>query len=155
MTRRPVTYPRPVEATLHVHLANGDTWEATSADLDKFGLVNPHDAYAVFENTLGEILAQAGLIRADITEARLNAVRYLVETAIVNPGLIDHPEYRGWPDVVALERAVQSAHLDPVDVEDALGAFDMDAPDETVANIARYLTERMSGKLAERTGVPT
>lgn len=79
------TYDRPVEATLHVHLANGETWEATPEDLMRFGLTSKLDAYA----RVRDLLATALPWRADLTGSPLNAVRHLAETAIVYPDLID------------------------------------------------------------------
>jgi len=35
-----VRYQRLVEAELHVHLANGESWPATDVDLREFDLVN-------------------------------------------------------------------------------------------------------------------
>lgn len=83
------TYDRPVEATLHVHLANGETFEAGPADLAKFGLVKPRDAYLAFADHLRGLLQGANLIGRDLTDARLNPVRYLVDLAINNPNLLD------------------------------------------------------------------
>ena len=101
------TYDRPVKATLHVHLDNGETFQATAADLAKFGLVDSLDAYMRFDEALGKALRSAGLIGGDITDAALNPVRYLVETAIRNPELLDHPEHNGWRSVAAIERVLQ------------------------------------------------
>jgi hypothetical protein len=96
------TYDRPVKATLHVHLENGESWPVTR-----------HSAYMTFDETLGELLMQAGLISNDITEARLNPVRYLVETTIAHPDLIDHPDHDGWASVVEIERALQASPVLP------------------------------------------
>lgn len=103
---REVNYDRPVKATLHVHLDNGDTWEATAADLERFNLVDRHAAYMQFDDALRNILRGAGLIERDITDAALNPLRYLVETAISHPDLLDHPDHDGWSSVADLERAL-------------------------------------------------
>lgn len=102
------TFNRPVRATLHVHLENGETWEATHEDLDQFNLVDRHEAYMVFNKALTKILRDARLIDGnDITDTQLNAVRYLVEIAITSPHLLWHAENEGWRSVADLERALQ------------------------------------------------
>lgn len=105
-------YSRPIKATLHVHLATGESWEATPEDLAKFGLDKVHDAYFRFDQALGKLLGDAGLIeRRDVTRARLNIVRYLAETAIVMPDLLDHPDHvEDWARIVEIERILQQ-HL--------------------------------------------
>lgn len=107
MTNREVTYDRPVKATLHVHLDNGESWPATAEDLERFGLARSLDAYMSFEYALGRILRGAGLVTGDITDARLNPVRHLAEIAIRHPDLLDHPDNEGWREVAAIERALQ------------------------------------------------
>jgi hypothetical protein len=103
-------YERPIKATLHVHLENGESWEVTPLDLDKFNLVNRHEAYMVFDDVLTKVLTDAGLIGGDITEARLNPLRYLVETAVVHPDLLGHPDRNEWASVADVEHALQD-HL--------------------------------------------
>lgn len=106
------TYERPIEATLHVHLANGETWEAEADDLDRFGLVQRGEAYRVFRTTLMKILRRADLLsRDDLTDAALNPVRELAEYALRYPHLVDHHEHEGWPEVAKIERVLQ-AHAD-------------------------------------------
>lgn len=102
------TYDRPIKATLHVHLDNGESWEATPEDLERFRLVNRHNAYITFDDALSKALRDPGLIGRDVTDAQLNPVRYLVETAIVHPDLLDHPDHEGWRDVAELERRLQA-----------------------------------------------
>jgi hypothetical protein len=106
-TARGASYDRPVKATLHVHLDNGEQWPVTKADLERFGLVDSLDAYMRFDDVLSEVLRSAGLIGRDLTDAELNPVRYLVETAIRNPRLLGHSENNGWSSVADLERALQ------------------------------------------------
>lgn len=101
------TYQRPVEAKILVHLDNGEAFEATPGDLEKFGLVNARDAYMIFNDELCRLLTDAGLIDGDLTDAKLNALRYLVETAIVNPDLIGHSDHNDWDEVVDTERTLQ------------------------------------------------
>lgn len=104
------TYDRPTEATLHVHLANGETWEANPDDLAKFGYVNRLDAYMAFDDHLRDVLHAAGLIEREATEARLNPLRYLVELAINLPQLLTHPDMRETDaQVVAIEQALRDA----------------------------------------------
>jgi hypothetical protein len=121
---RPATYQRPVEATLVVRAADGDSWAATEADLGKFNLVGRSDAYMVFDDALSQVLREAHLIDRDITEAALNPVRYLVETAIAHPELLNNPGHRGWRDVAQIERTLQAVECVasgdvPADVLDA------------------------------------
>lgn len=108
-TARQASYDRPVKATLHVHLDNGEQWPVTPADLEHFGLVDSLEAYMRFEDALSKVLHDAGLIGRDLTDAQLNPVRYLVETAIRNPHLLNHREHGGWSSVADLERALQHA----------------------------------------------
>lgn len=107
-TAREASYDRPVPATLHVHLDNGEQWPVTAAELQRFGLVNSLDAYMRFDDALSKVLRDAGLIGPDVTDAQLNPIRYLVETAIHNPHLpLSHPEHDGWSSVADLERLLQ------------------------------------------------
>lgn len=102
------TYERPVEATLHVHLANGENWPVTDADLAKFGLVRRLDAYVAFDERLRNVLYGAGLLpTGDVTDSELNPLRYLVETAVAHPDLLDHPEHDGWAAITTIERVLQ------------------------------------------------
>lgn len=106
-----VTYDRPVGAALHVHLTNGETWEATDQDLVKFGLVNQLDAYMRFRDRLAGILRDAGLIdRAmQLTGCELNPLRHLAELAIAMPDLLDHPDNtESWQEVADLERRLRT-----------------------------------------------
>ena len=114
--KRTVEYQRPVQARLMVHLDNDeDPWEATPEDFERFGLVDRHDAYMVFDDALTSILERAGMIEdgrlntARLNTARLNAVRYLVETAIVMPELLNHPDHEGWAHVAEIERRLQAS----------------------------------------------
>lgn len=103
------TYDQPVEATLQVKLANGSAWEATEADLNRFGYVKRLDAYMTFQRHLTRVLLDAGLIRRELTEARLNPIRYIAELALNYPDLLDHPETRETDaEIVELERHLQT-----------------------------------------------
>ena len=103
------TYDRPVEATLQVKLADGSTWDATPEDLDRFGYVKRLDAYLAFDDHLSQVLKAAGLIRGDITEARLNPLRYIVELAICHPSLLAHREVADDnARIVEIERHLQA-----------------------------------------------
>lgn len=89
----PATYDRPTKAQLRVHLADGESWEATPADLDKFGYVDRAQTYLRVTRHLQKLLADAGLLPSgDIVDAHLNPLRYLVELAVCHPDLLDHPE---------------------------------------------------------------
>jgi hypothetical protein len=100
-------FNRPIRGTLHVHLDTGETWEAKPEDLARFNLVDRHDAYMAFDDALRQILRDAELIDGDITDAQLNAVRYLVEIAITSPDLLWHSGHEGWRSVAELERGLQ------------------------------------------------
>lgn len=78
------TYNRPVDATLHVHLDNGETWEATAEDMKKFGLVKRLDVYSLLDKKLRE-----GLPLDDITDAEINPLRYLFEVVLMYPTHFD------------------------------------------------------------------
>lgn len=105
-------YERPVTARLVVRLDNGEEWEATPDDLKQFNLTETSEAYSRFERALSALLTSAGLIRGDVTDAKLNIVRYLAETAIVFPELLELDK-RGseWGKVVEIERTLQEARL--------------------------------------------
>lgn len=81
------TYDRPVEASLHVHLANGETWEVTPNDLANFRLTDKFDAYSGWEKKVTHA------INDDITESPLNPLRYLLECILFYP---DH--FTEYPD---------------------------------------------------------
>lgn len=104
------TFDRPVPATLHVHLENGETWEATPADLEKFGLAKRREVYATFEKALIKALEPHGY--HDITDALLNPLRYLTEVAIHYPDhFTEFPEemQRLLGEVAALEETLVEA----------------------------------------------
>lgn len=104
------TYERPVKATLHVHLDNGDSWPATEADLERFRLTDTLDAYIRFDRALDRALRVGGVLSGDLTNAELNPVRYLAEIAIGHPDLLDHPEHEEeWRAVAELERRLQQS----------------------------------------------
>lgn len=106
------TYDRPTPATLHVKLKNGETWEATADDLEKFGYVKRLDAYITFSRHLAKVLFDAGLIERekDLTRTQLNPLRYIAELAICHPALLDHPENAETDaQIVAIERALRTA----------------------------------------------
>jgi hypothetical protein len=94
------TYERPHKATLYVHLDNGEVFEAKPEDLEKFNLVSRHEAYMTFDDAWSKILRRDDLVTGDITNALLNPVRYLVrylvETAIAHPNLLDYEEHGEW-----------------------------------------------------------
>lgn len=106
-------YERPVPATLIVRLENGDEWEAGAADLEKFNLVDRSAAYWEWEKAYEKALREHAGFTGDITNARLNAVRYLVETAVSMPGLLDHVDHNGWRSVAAIERFLLEHGFEP------------------------------------------
>lgn len=79
------TYDRPVKATLHVHLENGESWEVTPDDLEKFGLVTRSEAYARFARLLRKALPW----RHELPASPLNPLRYLAEVALVFPHIFE------------------------------------------------------------------
>lgn len=72
-------YMRPVQATLKVHLENGETFEATDADLAKFGYVKKADVYMDWERKASEAIG------GDIVNSPLNPLRYLLECVVFYP----------------------------------------------------------------------
>jgi hypothetical protein len=108
-------YDRPVKATLFVHLASGEKFPATAADLEKFGLIKALDAYARFDDALTKILDDAGMLPGgDLTNAALNPLRYLVEMAVRMPKLLEHPDMAStFRNVVAIERLLNEHNFDP------------------------------------------
>jgi hypothetical protein len=131
------TYDRPQKATLYVRLESGETWEAKPEDLEKFNLVSRHEAYMTFDDAWSKILRRDDLVTGDITNALLNPVRYLVETAIAHPDLLDHEEHGEWQEVAECERLVAMALAGQYeDVREWLEANRADAETE-----ARQATE--------------
>lgn len=106
------SYDRPIKARLWVHLETGESWEATDADLEQFRLIGINDAYMRFDDALTRVLTEAELIDGDLTLARLNPLRYLTETAICHPDLMDHAEHRRWMAVADIERTLQDVAAD-------------------------------------------
>jgi hypothetical protein len=105
-----VSYNRPVEAKLVVQLTNGEIFDATQADFANFGLVKKLDAYMEFNRHLTKVLHEAGLLeeREDLTDSKLNPLRYLVELAVVMPELLEHPETaENDANVVKLEKMLR------------------------------------------------
>lgn len=103
------SYDQPVEATLQVALANGKTWEATAEDMKRFGYVSRSDAYLAFDDHLRDLLHGAGLIRRDVTDARINPIRYIAEVAINYPDLLAHRDMEEVnARIVEIERHLQA-----------------------------------------------
>lgn len=75
------TYMRPVNANLHVHLDNGETFEASADDLSKFGYVRKGDVYTTWETRFREAIGE------DVTDSPLNPLRYILEISIYHPDL--------------------------------------------------------------------
>lgn len=108
------SYERPIKAALYVHLDNGDQFEAGPDDLAKFGYVDRLDAYMRFNERLADTLMSAGLIERhkDLVRAKLNPLRYLAETAICHPSLLDHPEMAAtYAEIVTIEQALRVANV--------------------------------------------
>ena len=102
------TFDRPVPATLHVHLANGEQFEASAEDLARFGLVPRREIYRRFQDHLLGVLQAADAQLDGLTATALNPLRYLVELAVSAPDLLTHPETAATDaDVVVIERALQ------------------------------------------------
>ena len=104
---RNVTYDRPVKAKLMVYLdSDEDPWEATPADLAKFGLFYGHDAYMIWHDWIVDLLHKGGLLpERDLTEAMINPIRYTVELAMTYPELLQHPDQ---VDIRSQIRAIES-----------------------------------------------
>lgn len=108
-----VTYDRPVTAKLVVQLDNGETFDARSEDVAKFGYVEARGAYMAFRRHVAKVLEDANLIgrAGDLTNTAINPIRHLVEMAINYPELLDHPETAETnAQLVTIERALR-AHL--------------------------------------------
>jgi hypothetical protein len=55
------------------------------------------------------LLLDAGLIRHELTEARINPLRYIAELALTYPDLLDHPETAETDaEIVEIERHLQA-----------------------------------------------
>lgn len=111
-------YQRPVKARLAVLLPDGEMWDATAADVAKFGLVDGYEGYIVWEKWFRALLTDAGLLpEGAIVDAMLNAVRYSVECAFHYPDLLDHPDNQElWSRIVRIERFLQQ-HQEEVGIE--------------------------------------
>lgn len=116
MPERDITYDRPVKATLIVRLNNEarEEWEATPDDLAKFGYINKQDAYFLFRKHYADALVNAGLSGddapngyRDVAYAETSPLRYLVETALLMPDLLTHPEHEGWKAIADIEQRLR------------------------------------------------
>lgn len=116
MPKPDVTYDRPVKATLIIRLNNaaGEEWEATPEDLAKFGYINSRDTYALFRKHYANALHAAGLSGdgapdgyRDVSYAETRPLRYLIETALIMPELLDHPEHDGWAAIADIEQRLR------------------------------------------------
>ena len=103
------SYERQLKAKLIVRLENGEEWEAKADDLEKFGIDFRTESYYRFDSGLEKLLTDAGLIDRDLTQARLNMVRYFAELSICHPDLVDHRD-SDWSRLVEIERVLQE-HL--------------------------------------------
>lgn len=107
-----VQYDRPMSGTLCVRLENGETWEATPEDLEKFGLVDRERVRETMEkalfDTFSEVdpdLAERLLERSeefDLSHSSLGVVREMVNLALDAPDC----EEAMWEQAAAL-----AAHL--------------------------------------------
>ncbi len=106
-----VKYQRLVEAELHVHLANGESWPATDDDLGEFDLVNGSAAMQRFDAHLSRALQAADLVGDDINKARLSSLlRWFVESTMRYPEHLNTPAMaRTDEQLVTLERALQNS----------------------------------------------
>lgn len=105
------TYERPIKAKLIVRLANGEEWEAQDGDYAKFGLVKALHAYWEFSDRLLRALQDHGGIGDDeLTATALNPVRFLAETTLCHPDLLDHPEMaETYAEIGQIELALRAA----------------------------------------------
>lgn len=111
----PVTYDRPIPGKLMVVLENGESWEAGPSDILKFGYVHRLDTYMRFRTKLYWVLQEGGVLPegADLTDAALNPLRYLVELAVCSPEVLEMEETKQslFPELVELERTLQSHEI--------------------------------------------
>ena len=102
-----MTYIDPASgATLHVHLASGETVEAQADDLALFGVFDSEAALARLDEHLTRVLTSAGVLPSgELTDSALAPLRYLVEAAIRRPHVLRHPSLTSVNKaVVAIER---------------------------------------------------
>jgi hypothetical protein len=93
------TYDRPVKARLVIKLENGEEWEATQADLDKFKLVGRLDAYSA----VCAALKRCGMD----TDRRHASLRYVIERTLAYVDLpvnFDDVEGEDYPVVREVRR---------------------------------------------------
>lgn len=74
--KRDVTYDRPVKAALVVRLDNGDEWEATAEDIERFGY---REKMAITRSLMDYERVHLG---AELVNTGLNPVRYLYECLV-------------------------------------------------------------------------
>lgn len=89
------TYDRPVEAKLHVHLANGETFEATEEDLKRFGYVDSQATFSLMYHRLISTFQEAGLIDhnySDVSNFHIAPLITFFTNALRYPDLLDHWE---------------------------------------------------------------
>lgn len=72
------SFDRPTKATLMVHLENGEEWEASQADLKKFGFVRRLDTY----HRAHDMLLEAFGLEDYDDDSFVNDIRYVVECAV-------------------------------------------------------------------------
>lgn len=80
-------YDTPVPGRLIVRLNNGDEHYATPEDLEKWGFVERHTAYRIFRQAMQVAVTFYGPHPpdTDLTDTKLNPLRYLAEQAIMYP----------------------------------------------------------------------
>lgn len=114
MPDKTVTFDRPIPATLHVHLENGDTFPASPDTMRHFGYVDKDEVFGLFYRGLIEIFRAADLFddaHHDLSDCEVNPLFYLATTAIQYP-----PEF-------FTHREMADTHADIVTMEKALRAF--------------------------------
>lgn len=110
-----VTYDRPVNAKLFVHLDNGEKWEANPDDLQKWGFINGHDAYIRWERHIAGVLRAGGMMTDDddMTDSELNPLRYITELILCYPpDFLSHADGEVNEAVVAIEKKLQALTYD-------------------------------------------
>lgn len=112
-----ITYSREINAKLHVHLENGETFEATPQDLTKFGYVSRSKAHSMVYDRLLSIMQDAELFDSDnyrdISDLEIAPIYSLVTTILMYPHLINHEDNKAtFARIAEIERILRESEIE-------------------------------------------
>lgn len=121
-----ITYERPVRATLHVHLDNGEIFPATTEELKKFRYIHQDETFSNGYQRLITLFKEAQLFDdsyRDVSDLEINPLFSFFTYVIQHPNLLDHWENEQmFVSMVNMERCLRGLEPLPVPSYEELSA---------------------------------